>query len=460
MIYNKTQGLLTKSYYSERPERKVEYRCGVTNRRRSLQKCPIQDIDYRIEGGSCICCHCERKNKDTNHIRKHIRVAHFGITTHRCPRCDLTFKYDSHLTVHKLEAHNIDDRKKCNDCDATYNSKVQLRDHMRIFHKLGKKLQCDICEYVTYYKPHMCRHRKSHNTERNFLCGHCGKCFKSPRSNSSFKSYSPPPHQDDSVGNKKRLPRQAIQFMKTWLADHVEHPYPSEEEKEAMASQLNLTLLQVSNWFINARRRILPLLEDDDQSANEHDQTPVEGTDYRFEGENCVCCHCGKVYLRFGSSEMMNHIKWEHFMIPRYTCQECGLGFTKEGPMIAHKLQEHEIDERKKCPECESLFNTKPLLEYHMRTIHQMSKKMQCEFCHFESYSKQAMRDHNLNHKDERNFPCKRCGKAFKIRKQLKQHEYIHSRERKIVCKECGKSFAQRGSITYHMAKYHPGVKF
>ena len=50
--------------------------------------------------------------------------------------------------------------------------------------------------------------------------------------------------------------------MRSWLFQHLVHPYPTEDEKRTIAAQTNLTLLQVNNWFINARRRILqPMLD-------------------------------------------------------------------------------------------------------------------------------------------------------------------------------------------------------
>ncbi|CAL1681357.1 unnamed protein product [Lasius platythorax] len=71
-------------------------------------------------------------------------------------------------------------------------------------------------------------------------------------------------HSSARKGRQKRgvLPKHATSIMRTWLFQHLVHPYPTEDEKRQIASQTNLTLLQVNNWFINARRRILqPMLD-------------------------------------------------------------------------------------------------------------------------------------------------------------------------------------------------------
>uniref|UniRef100_A0A8C5LVX2 PBX/knotted 1 homeobox 1 n=1 Tax=Leptobrachium leishanense TaxID=445787 RepID=A0A8C5LVX2_9ANUR len=80
-------------------------------------------------------------------------------------------------------------------------------------------------------------------------------------------------HSDDGSGKNKRgvLPKQATNVMRSWLFQHIGHPYPTEDEKKQIAAQTNLTLLQVNNWFINARRRILqPML---DSSSNDTPKT-------------------------------------------------------------------------------------------------------------------------------------------------------------------------------------------
>ncbi|XP_064799969.1 homeobox protein PKNOX1-like isoform X4 [Oncorhynchus masou masou] len=79
-------------------------------------------------------------------------------------------------------------------------------------------------------------------------------------------------HDESSPKNKRGvLPKQATNVMRSWLFQHIGHPYPTEDEKKQIATQTNLSLLQVNNWFINARRRILqPML---DASSSETPKT-------------------------------------------------------------------------------------------------------------------------------------------------------------------------------------------
>ncbi|XP_018323581.1 homeobox protein PKNOX1-like [Agrilus planipennis] len=95
------------------------------------------------------------------------------------------------------------------------------------------------------------------------------------------------------IGRKPKrgvLPKQATSVMRSWLFQHLVHPYPTEDEKRHIAAQTNLTLLQVNNWFINARRRILqPMLDASAPSDNGnigtspvHKKKKVQNNNRRF----------------------------------------------------------------------------------------------------------------------------------------------------------------------------------
>ncbi|CAG5897074.1 unnamed protein product [Menidia menidia] len=76
--------------------------------------------------------------------------------------------------------------------------------------------------------------------------------------NSSALKYRRPGSRLSGV--KVRHKRQVLQDMarplKHWLYKHRDNPYPTKTEKVLLALGSHMTLVQVSNWFANARRRL------------------------------------------------------------------------------------------------------------------------------------------------------------------------------------------------------------
>ncbi|XP_062191375.1 BEL1-like homeodomain protein 8 [Phragmites australis] len=56
---------------------------------------------------------------------------------------------------------------------------------------------------------------------------------------------------------------RAVTVLRAWLFDNFLQPYPSDEDKQMLATRTGLSRNQVSNWFINARVRLWkPMVEE------------------------------------------------------------------------------------------------------------------------------------------------------------------------------------------------------
>jgi hypothetical protein len=85
----------------------------------------------------------------------------------------------------------------------------------------------------------------------------------------SHPSHSKPTTANSSLRRRRgNLPKNVTTFLRNWLVQHKRHPYPTEDEKIDLARRTSLTVNQISNWFINARRRILqPILRNEQMHA-------------------------------------------------------------------------------------------------------------------------------------------------------------------------------------------------
>ncbi|KAF1816729.1 hypothetical protein P152DRAFT_446345 [Eremomyces bilateralis CBS 781.70] len=52
------------------------------------------------------------------------------------------------------------------------------------------------------------------------------------------------------------LPKEATKVLKQWFDENRESPYPTDEQKTMLQRATGLSMNQVNNWFINARRRL------------------------------------------------------------------------------------------------------------------------------------------------------------------------------------------------------------
>ncbi|CAG9815048.1 unnamed protein product [Phaedon cochleariae] len=124
----------------------------------------------------------------------------------------------------------------------------------------GKDFICGKCD-LTFPDMFQLLSHKSEAHADEFVCNFCEQSFKSLqnlRKHNNVCSRRSQPEQPSSIITKRpHLPAKAKNHLKRWLFRHTEHPYPTDHEKQMLMQETHLSLLQVENWFINARRRIL-----------------------------------------------------------------------------------------------------------------------------------------------------------------------------------------------------------
>uniref|UniRef100_A0A914XB10 Homeobox domain-containing protein n=1 Tax=Plectus sambesii TaxID=2011161 RepID=A0A914XB10_9BILA len=72
----------------------------------------------------------------------------------------------------------------------------------------------------------------------------------------------------DARRKRRNFHKEATEVLNDYFYSHLSNPYPSEEAKEELARQCNITVSQVSNWFGNKRIRYKKNIAKAQEEAN------------------------------------------------------------------------------------------------------------------------------------------------------------------------------------------------
>ena len=91
-----------------------------------------------------------------------------------------------------------------------------------------------------------------------------------------------------SKGERSSLPKESRDVLKAWVFQHISNPYPTEYEKNLLAQQAGLTVLQVSNWFINTRRRDsnIPAENVKAKKKSKKSDSPAENVKFKMKSKD------------------------------------------------------------------------------------------------------------------------------------------------------------------------------
>jgi hypothetical protein len=109
-------------------------------------------------------------------------------------------------------------------------------------------------------------------------------------------------------GKKCALSPETTEYLKNWMLspDHINHPYPTEEEKACIMRHCGIEMKQLTNWFVNNRKRIWkPKLEEMKKRQNE-DGVVVSMTEEEVRRSKKLCVKTSKSH---GGGKALNRGK-------------------------------------------------------------------------------------------------------------------------------------------------------
>jgi hypothetical protein len=100
-------------------------------------------------------------------------------------------------------------------------------------------------------------------------------------------------YNHQSKKRRRSLSKRATDVLNQWFFDHINDPYPSDEEKSMLAAQCVLSMNQVNNWFGNKRIRYKRKCMEQETRYGKSEEHAAGGADHQSQQSIGLLTHRG-----------------------------------------------------------------------------------------------------------------------------------------------------------------------
>ncbi|XP_022612294.1 zinc finger protein 574 [Seriola dumerili] len=443
-----------------------------------LGEAPIQSSQIKMEGGEVemkgadnnmeVSAPLEDNTDDSQQVEDATKS---GLATDPAPLDDT----DAGVTFSSTEAAAAASSDKgpfsCRSCCKTFPSQLQLVQHRRKSHVTERSFVCGICGKSFKKQIHVRNHIRTHTGERPFQCSDCGKTFSSLanlmrhnlihsgvrpyRCDVCHRSFS----QSSNLRQHSLLHSNAATLCCPdcpatfrWPTKLAAHRYTQHQGAPAPFS-----CPHCEAGFLSRRQR-------DSHCLGQHPTLVQAGTGIEVGKETHNQAELGEdLTSEPSTSAAVETQSGDSTSLVRggLDCNICGKKLNSPANLRLHRLSHFALGPGRprcatgkrpkahQCPICGKQFVSSSGVALHQR-VHTGERPFPCQVCGKRFRQNTHLREHLRTHSGERPFRCEVCGKGFIQSMHLAEHRRTHTGERPHVCPLCGKAFKTFSNLRNH----------